>query len=104
MKSFVIRFVLAALLLLVPTHPAMAAPEGTMTWGVHVTLAARWLDPSDTEAFITPFMVLYALHDALVKPMPGNLNAPWPGRVLDDVEGRAGVGVRPSQERQVPQR
>ena len=66
MKSFVIRFVLAALLLLVPTHPAMAAPEGTMTWGVHVTLAARWLDPSDTEAFITPFMVLYALHDALL--------------------------------------
>src|SRR5499433_3188883 len=74
MKSFVIRFVLAALLLLVPTHPAMAAPEGTMTWGVHVTLAARWLDPSDTEAFITPFMVLYALHDALVKPMPGGDN------------------------------
>src|SRR5262244_3368069 len=76
MKSFVIRFVLAALLLLVPTHPAMAAPEGTMTWGVHVTLAARWLDPSDTEAFITPFMVLYALHDALVKPMPAGDNTP----------------------------
>ena len=76
MTSFVIRFVLAALLLLVPTHPAMAAPEGTMTWGVHVTLAARWLDPSDTEAFITPFMVLYALHDALVKPMPGGDNTP----------------------------
>ena len=76
MKSFVIRFVLAALLILVPTHPATAAPEGTMTWGVHVTLAARWLDPSDTEAFITPFMVLYALHDALVKPMPGGDNTP----------------------------
>src|SRR5499427_3712895 len=76
MTSFVIRFVLTALLLLVPTHPATAAPEGTMTWGVHVTLAARWLDPSDTEAFITPFMVLYALHDALVKPMPGGDNTP----------------------------
>jgi len=83
MKSFVIRFVLVALLLLVSTHPALAAPEGrseapagTMTWGVHVTLAARWLDPSDTEAFITPFMVLYALHDALVKPMPGGDNTP----------------------------
>jgi peptide/nickel transport system substrate-binding protein len=47
-----------------------------MTWGVHVTLAARWLDPSDTEAFITPFLVLYALHDALVKPMPGGDNTP----------------------------
>ena len=76
MKSFVSRFVLVAVLLLlvVTPHSALAAPEGTMTWGVHVTLAARWLDPSDTEAFITPFMVLYALHDALVKPMPGGDN------------------------------
>jgi peptide/nickel transport system substrate-binding protein len=56
--------------------PAAAAPEGTLTWGLHVTLAARWLDPSDTEAFINPFMVLYAVHDALVKPMPGGENTP----------------------------
>src|SRR5437660_1719823 len=77
MKSLVIRFVLVTLLLLpIFAQPATAAPEGTMTWGVHVTLAARWLDPSDTEAFITPFMVLYALHDALVKPMPGGDNTP----------------------------
>ena len=55
--------------------PVLAA-EGTMTWGVHVTLAARWLDPQETEAVITPFMVLYALHDALVKPMPGSMNTP----------------------------
>jgi peptide/nickel transport system substrate-binding protein len=56
--------------------PAIAAPEGTLTWGLHVTLAARWLDPSDTEALINPFMVLYAVHDALVKPMPGGENTP----------------------------
>jgi peptide/nickel transport system substrate-binding protein len=55
---------------------AGAEPSGTVTWGVHVTLATRWLDTSETEAEITPFMILYALHDALVKPMPGNLNAP----------------------------
>ena len=42
----------------------------------HVTLASRWLDTSETEAEITPFMIYYALHDALVKPMPGNLNGP----------------------------
>src|SRR5213083_1204728 len=51
-------------------HPADAAPEGTMTWGLHVTLASRWLDPAETEALITPFMVLYAIHDAVAKPMP----------------------------------
>ena len=57
--------------------PAPAAPpDGTLTIGVHVTLVSRWLDPGDTEALISPFMVLYALHDALVKPMPGNLNTP----------------------------
>ena len=55
--------------------PALAA-EGEMRWGLHVTLAARWLDPAETEAFSTPFMVLYAIHDALVKPMPGGLNTP----------------------------
>jgi peptide/nickel transport system substrate-binding protein len=56
--------------------PVSAAPEGTMTWGVHITLASRWLDPAETEGIITPFMVLYALHDALVKPMPAGLNTP----------------------------
>src|SRR5262249_19271276 len=56
--------------------PALAAPEGTLTIGIHVTLVSRWLDPGDTEALITPFMVLYALHDALVKPMPGGINTP----------------------------
>jgi peptide/nickel transport system substrate-binding protein len=43
---------------------------------VHVTLVSRWLDPGETEALITPFMVLYTLHDALLKPMPGNISAP----------------------------
>ena len=42
--------------------PAAAAPDGTMTWGVHITLASRWLDPAETEGIITPFMFLYALH------------------------------------------
>src|SRR5712691_13197773 len=51
-----------------------SAAEGEMRWGLHVTLAAKWLDPAEIEAFNTPFMVLYAVHDALVKPMPGGLN------------------------------
>ena len=80
MRSFLARPGIAALLvlLLFPAldDPAAAAPEGTLTWGVHVTLAARWLDPGDTEAFIAPFMVLYAIHDALVKPMPAGDNTP----------------------------
>jgi len=68
---------LVILVVLTVVTPALAAPEpGTMVWGVHVTLVSRWLDPGETEALITPFMVLYALHDALVKPMPGNISTP----------------------------
>jgi peptide/nickel transport system substrate-binding protein len=70
---------ISALLLLVALllpAPSSAQPTGTMTWAVHVTLATRWLDPADAESEITPFMLLYAVHDALVKPMPGNLNTP----------------------------
>src|SRR5215510_8949337 len=77
MRSLALRSVVAFLLVVAAVavpRPAVAAPEGTMTWGVHITLASRWLDPAETEGIITPFMVLYALHDAMVKPMPGGLN------------------------------
>ena len=73
------RFVLAvmiAVVLLAGVVPALAAPEGTLTIGVHVTLVNRWLDPGETEGLITPFMVLYPLHDALVKPMPAGISTP----------------------------
>ena len=55
---------------------ASAAPEGQVAWAVHVSLAPTWFDPAETPGIITPYMVMYALHDALVKPMPGNPNAP----------------------------
>jgi peptide/nickel transport system substrate-binding protein len=67
---------LALLLLLGVGAPVAAAPEGEMTWAVHVSLAPSWFDPAETPSVITPFMMLYALHDALVKPMPGNAMAP----------------------------
>jgi peptide/nickel transport system substrate-binding protein len=75
-RSPLLALALLVFVLVVLTPPAMAAPEGTLTIGLHVTLVSRWLDPGETEALITPFMVLYALHDGLVKPMPGGLNTP----------------------------
>src|SRR5262249_540710 len=62
--------------LFVEATPGAAAPEGQMTWGVHITLAPTWFDPAETPGIGTPFMILYALHDALVKPMPGYAMAP----------------------------
>jgi peptide/nickel transport system substrate-binding protein len=76
MRRFALTVLLTLSALALRPAPAAPAPEGTMTWGLHVTLAARWLDPAETEAFINPFMVLYAVHDALVKPMPGSDNTP----------------------------
>src|SRR6266404_2750752 len=65
-----------ALVLLLAAAPAVAAPEGELTWAVHISLAPTWFDPAETPSVITPFMMLYALHDALVKPMPGHPLAP----------------------------
>jgi peptide/nickel transport system substrate-binding protein len=56
--------------------PAAAAPAGQMTWAVHISLAPTWFDPAETSGIITPFMVIFALHDAMVKPLPGNPMAP----------------------------
>jgi peptide/nickel transport system substrate-binding protein len=53
-----------------------AGPDGQLTWAVHVSLAPTWFDPAETPGIITPFMLLYALHDAMVKPMPGNAAEP----------------------------
>jgi len=67
---------LACLIVAVGAAPGSAAPEGQISWAVHVSLAPTWFDPAETSGIITPYMLLYALHDALVKPMPGNPTAP----------------------------
>ncbi len=57
----------------------LAAPQGPsagqMTFGVHVSLPPAWFDPAETTGLITPFMLLYALHDGLVKAMPDHLQS-----------------------------
>jgi len=60
----------------VPGIARAAAPHGQLTWGLHVSLASTWFDPAETQGIITPYMVLYALHDAMVKDMPGKPQAP----------------------------
>jgi peptide/nickel transport system substrate-binding protein len=41
-----------------------------MTWALQATIAPTWCDPAETPGIGMPYMFLYALHDALVKPMP----------------------------------
>jgi peptide/nickel transport system substrate-binding protein len=47
-------------------------PSGQMTWAIHVNITPIWFDPAETTGIITPYMFMYAMHDALVKPMPDN--------------------------------
>src|SRR5437016_10411599 len=51
-------------------------PAGQITWALHFTPAPSFFEPAETPGLITPFMFLYALHDGLVKPMPGKSMAP----------------------------
>jgi peptide/nickel transport system substrate-binding protein len=63
----------------VTSAAAQARPDTSgsqMTWAVHVSLAPVWFDPAEHTGIITVMMVLYAVHDAVVKPMPGNPMAP----------------------------
>ena len=69
--SSVVAIVVAALLVATAAPPVAAAPAGQLTWAVHISLAPTWFDPAETPSLITPFMVLYAMHDALVKFVPG---------------------------------
>ena len=71
-------YLLCALCTIGFCHPlnAQTKPEGEMRWALYVTLSPAWFDPGEVVGVLTPFWVLYALHDALVKPMPGNHLAP----------------------------
>jgi peptide/nickel transport system substrate-binding protein len=78
MKRSLVLLALSLVVLLFAGLPAAAeaAPEGQLTLALHFSLAPTWFDPADTSGLITPFWILYALHDALVKPMPGKSMAP----------------------------
>jgi len=53
-----------------------AQPKGQMVIAVDFSIAPTWFDPGETPAMGTPYIFLYALHDALTKPLPGNRMAP----------------------------
>jgi ABC-type transport system substrate-binding protein len=51
-------------------------PSGRVAMAWHVTIAPSWFDPSTAPPQITPFGMLYAIHDALVRPYPGHKMGP----------------------------
>ena len=67
-RLIVASFVIAILAAVPAAAQPAPAGEAVMAW--HVTIAPSWFDPSTAPPQITPFGILYALHDALVKPLP----------------------------------
>ena len=51
-------------------------PEGQLTLAFDTTIAPAYLDPAEMTGIAAPLVFLYALHDALVKTLPGNHMAP----------------------------
>jgi peptide/nickel transport system substrate-binding protein len=77
MRRALLALALAVVAAAGSARPAAAAgPEGQMVLAQTVTIAPRWFDPADAEAIITPYIFYYALHDALVKPLPGGAQTP----------------------------
>ncbi|MBI2156282.1 MAG: ABC transporter substrate-binding protein, partial [Candidatus Rokubacteria bacterium] len=74
--GFIAALTLVLLLGTAAPAAAQAKPEGEMRFAFYVTISPAWLDPGEVTGFITPFWTLWALHDALVKTMPGKPMAP----------------------------
>src|SRR2546427_12276029 len=55
---------------------AEGQPDGQLTIAFDASIAPTFLDPAETPGIGTPFVFLYAMHDALMKPLPGNDMAP----------------------------
>jgi peptide/nickel transport system substrate-binding protein len=77
-RKLVRASILSCLIVAAPTFAAaQVKPEGEMRFALYVTLAPAWLDPGEAPpGFFSPFWLMYGVHDALVKPMPGNNMAP----------------------------
>src|SRR6266850_2188849 len=50
---------------------AQSTPTGEAVMAWPVTIAPSWFDPATLPPQITPFGILFALHDAMVRPLPG---------------------------------
>src|SRR5215470_14126290 len=75
-RERIAQLLTAAAVLALAATPAPAAQPGEAVMAWHVTIAPTWFDPSTAPPQITPFGMLYAIHDAMVRPLPGSKMGP----------------------------
>src|SRR5215470_18471109 len=56
--------------------PGAVASDGQMTWGLHFSPTPTWFDPAEMSATTASYNTLYAVHDAMIRPSPGQPMAP----------------------------
>jgi len=73
--AVVVTLVIAALLTLATAARAQTRPsQAVIAW--HVTVPPAWFDPATAPPQIAAFGMLYAIHDAVVRALPGQRIAP----------------------------
>jgi peptide/nickel transport system substrate-binding protein len=73
-----LRLLLAPMLIsgVTASSEAPPSPSGRVVIAWHVTLSPSWFDPWTAPPQITPFGMLNAIHDTLVRPDPGEKMGP----------------------------
>ncbi|HEX2172443.1 MAG TPA: ABC transporter substrate-binding protein, partial [Dehalococcoidia bacterium] len=59
-----------------PATGQRVEPQGRLVYAWHTAITPSWVDPLENPALITPYAFQYALHDAVIKHMPGQPFAP----------------------------
>ena len=77
-KTYRMMLLLAVAVGMAMTSGATAADRASdeLVFAFHVTISPAWFDPADTPAQVTPYGILMTLHDALVRPYPGERSGP----------------------------
>ncbi|HEX2173952.1 MAG TPA: ABC transporter substrate-binding protein [Dehalococcoidia bacterium] len=59
-----------------PSATQRGTSQGTVTYMFEASITPAWVDPQENPSIITPYFIQFALHDAVVKPLPGMAFAP----------------------------
>jgi peptide/nickel transport system substrate-binding protein len=71
-----LALLLLSIALIAGQPAAVSAQTGEAIIAWHVTIAPSWLDPSSAPAQVTPFGIIYALHDSVVRAAYGTKIGP----------------------------